>query len=1645
MAKDFDDSLSALSSGMAHKASTSLPLKITSLLNEMPATFPTPKAAARWMSRRGLTKAESQHLGIVAFLNDPQHGQSIRRESIEAHVQRMIEGSYPENIRPSEEGRSLAGKPAKTIKVDIFGSDKETYEEIVTTLPVKDVGHWPGWFMRQMAIHAVAGEGAPGQIENSLVRAPVERAMYDALHAAKSHPMVIDRDGLIQDSQLGYVGSSVGDALRNAVEHHLDRNLPAALDMDAPRFTVGMDTRRQQIDVPFHILGGETGDGTGTDHNRPFHMRSVRSDSETFLLEVQSDHFQRGKGSDEKKRVTMLRDSLVASGALAGAELTTEADAMSLQVIEPQFGRINALGEEQKAIIFEALNDTGLIVVGRDEEARRSLAKAFERAQIDDPEHYYRMGPSIEIPARFGISATGTFERPGAHQDFDIANTEEVYDLSGTEASFYDTAGDGDQRAGLMASALLGPVDRDNAERNYSVAKFLEREGLAELVRSDHEAARLRWPQAALKTALRDAVMRGHETMFIPRGNAVETIQGNSNAQPFYDTVLPNYLKDVLRHAENPIEQTDIPSASGERIPVWAINLQAPGVAESVRGATLYQDEGAPGTISWGLAAGSGAVVREFSQRDGTSLTDLFYGSPELQDQSDSVADEAYGYLARALDQHPASAPLSTEYLLDSLHDVSDDSVAASLAIAAGEHISKRTPELEPTDKVKLRSHPQMTVLDSDKPMASQVSDKVFSDLARMIESRSLLDQAPTTGGVNGVRPLTAVSAAEFYRRLAMAHGSQKEASMRLFQAGVSGMIENDQIVVGWGVDAQQILSLREDLTGGMPRGTIDLNYNQGMSLITLGQGADASTFLHESAHHYLESLRNITKQAVAPLGAHRDLNTITNWMGLEHHSQIDRHHHEQFAQAYEKYLMLRGDFTSAFAESIDASADMEDVFKRFTGFMKEVYASAHELNVELSTEVVDLFERMSMLDAQTQSPSAVAAVEQDMIEQLQAAGRGDTAPFEAKLYANMMASLAAAAGESITYVHEQYAVTVRSGDPAAIEQMSELSDDQRSKLMTELYGPPPSDRLHQIGGQAARTFPKDSLALADKLDASGASDHHIFNLTGLFKGDDDKWRFNVGGPSSIDDESLERLRDGESVLLESVLDNPRLYEAYPNVGSCMVVPVEGLDGASVYAPWGSKGGMTEIRVGTPSLEDPVSLKADLAHETQHLIQMEEGFDQGYNVAIAIDDINFVLEAAHYRAMIEDGVHPYKAQSQMSHLTCRPIMEEDIEAWERIPEKTIQTVFSFHPDADSFPPGSWPKDYQQHDDNVSAWAAELYRNWAGELEAQVAASIATTPLEQQTNQWQHTSIRQPIGDSASLANGALSIRAAYQPSSADEVFNQEVVTRYLEEWGMSSHHNPESAARSVVAGKKALREEQPELFPADPKAERIKAALGSESIGLIAPLPDQPFELANFTTSMKRVLEESPDLAVEVARLTMGAHPRDEAEIALMASFLMESRLSESDVDRDDFREFIDSEGPKARAARQCTRLANQHRSQYGLPNVTESDLANGQAGSSLNGLELRKVSAAEGSGLHCLISMDASDPDQWRVTKFDERGPIGHTSHRSAFEALGSAVASKFEVHAPGSIDRLCQKWISSTEEASEKPTSVRLNPTMA
>lgn len=239
----------------------------------------------------------------------------------------------------------------------------------------------------------------------------------------------------------------------------------------------------------------------------------------------------------------------------------------------------------------------------------------------------------------------------------------------------------------------------------------------------------------------------------------------------------------------------------------------------------------------------------------------------------------------------------------------------------------------------------------------------------------------------------------DFYSSLSQWKGSPKEASLWLNKHGVKGIrykgARDGECAVVWDEQSIKILNaLEQGMQSGprgmyMPQNTSDTNSMSGV--MTLMQTRDKSTFLHESAHVWLDAdtmlakniaekvksgqeitdgekafLKNLggffrwgQSEGVIDLGVTDDISTVADavirWSQMTTNDQ--RMMHELFAEGFESYLM----------SGTAPNPEMRTVFGRFKKWLMDIYARATKQPRPISREVRKLYDLMFATQQQAQ------------------------------------------------------------------------------------------------------------------------------------------------------------------------------------------------------------------------------------------------------------------------------------------------------------------------------------------------------------------------------------------------------------------------------------------------------------------------------------------------------------------------------------------------------------------------------------------------------------------------------------------------------------------------------------------------------
>lgn len=316
--------------------------------------------------------------------------------------------------------------------------------------------------------------------------------------------------------------------------------------------------------------------------------------------------------------------------------------------------------------------------------------------------------------------------------------------------------------------------------------------------------------------------------------------------------------------------------------------------------------------------------------------------------------NEAEAIFRAALEEARAQGALDAD-----LYAAFDGRAAdAQLGAEGDRRDAERGPE-QPARNAVTQTPPTGGVSASEARAADLTDDEIFdllSDYGRNVDTMADAEKAWTEGDL-------------VFIHNEMADGEPYLASS--IEQIRNATTDNLMVVRREDFDASDATTLNQpaDGTRPAPRGRIVLGRN-GERTIELLDGANLSTFHHETGHLFLDELVEDAFTPGTPDGLRADLDLLLTWWGLPTRTadgkaavmaaiKVDQH--ETFARGYEAYLF----------EGKAPAPGLADLMARFRTWMIAVYRQLSALNVKLSDEVRGVYARLLATDDQ------VAAAEQ--------------------------------------------------------------------------------------------------------------------------------------------------------------------------------------------------------------------------------------------------------------------------------------------------------------------------------------------------------------------------------------------------------------------------------------------------------------------------------------------------------------------------------------------------------------------------------------------------------------------------------------------------------------------------------------------
>lgn len=241
-------------------------------------------------------------------------------------------------------------------------------------------------------------------------------------------------------------------------------------------------------------------------------------------------------------------------------------------------------------------------------------------------------------------------------------------------------------------------------------------------------------------------------------------------------------------------------------------------------------------------------------------------------------------------------------------------------------------------------------------------------------------------------------------------------------------------------------------------RGSITLG--DARNTIKLFKNADASTFIHEVGHHWLEELMGDASEAQAPNELKADAATVRDWLGVKAGEDIPTKAHEKFARGFERYLM----------EGVAPSKQLASVFAKFKDWLTQIYQTVQKLKSPITEDIRQVFDRMLSANPERTVIASERSVEHEMADIHEAEAEHTPPEKAAGVADNIRSEIDTVAKEKVPDIHAELTRAEtggvadqnadianrpnESGEPATTPSPSGAGTEPASGNQTQAEGP---------------------------------------------------------------------------------------------------------------------------------------------------------------------------------------------------------------------------------------------------------------------------------------------------------------------------------------------------------------------------------------------------------------------------------------------------------------------------------------------------------------------------------------------------------------------------------------------------------------
>lgn len=232
-----------------------------------------------------------------------------------------------------------------------------------------------------------------------------------------------------------------------------------------------------------------------------------------------------------------------------------------------------------------------------------------------------------------------------------------------------------------------------------------------------------------------------------------------------------------------------------------------------------------------------------------------------------------------------------------------------------------------------------------------KIQDEHDDDI-RQLETSAIVEGGKLQGGQlsNDIYKTNDI-ANDVSKKLQDAGRSKEEADTagQLIQAHYESRSQRFQGKLGSANDLYNSEGPKITPSGPSLNNRIKGNFNSATKVLNLFNTADASTFIHESGHQWLEELKKDAGHSEAPESLKNDFQTVKDWLKVDETKGLTRGQHEKFARGIERYLM----------EGTAPSRQLASVFAKFKQWLTDIYKRVSNLRSPINDDIRGVFDRL--------------------------------------------------------------------------------------------------------------------------------------------------------------------------------------------------------------------------------------------------------------------------------------------------------------------------------------------------------------------------------------------------------------------------------------------------------------------------------------------------------------------------------------------------------------------------------------------------------------------------------------------------------------------------------------------------------------